>query len=187
MCPLYHCNTTATTTTTHWTSIISALMPVRRSPHDATPPILSVHCHPWPQPHILYIPIQPRSPCHPWPAPTSPVDDVRHLAKGWSQRLSRLMRFVLGTWSRFQSWRRLNRNRPSQCRVEVRWSGGGWASLTWRRVRWSEAEWRHRDLDRLPVLESALPSRADLTAALHQQWSSTCTCTQCALVQGFRH
>ena len=60
-----------TTTTTRLTSVISALMRVRRSPHDATPPLLSVHCHLWPQPHILHIPIQPCSPSHPWPAPTS--------------------------------------------------------------------------------------------------------------------
>ena len=46
-------------------------MRVRRSPHDATPPLLSVHCHPWPQPRILHIPIQPRSSSYPWPAPTS--------------------------------------------------------------------------------------------------------------------
>jgi len=26
-------------------------MRVRRSPHDATSSLLSVHCHPWPQPH----------------------------------------------------------------------------------------------------------------------------------------
>ena len=58
-------------TTTLLTSVISALMRVRRSPHDATPPLLSVHCHPWPQPHILHIAIQPCSPSHPWPAPTS--------------------------------------------------------------------------------------------------------------------
>ena len=62
---------TTTTTTTRLTSVISALMRVRRSPDDATPPLLSVHCHPWPQPHILHIPIQSRSPSHSWPAPTS--------------------------------------------------------------------------------------------------------------------
>ena len=37
-----------TSTTTRLTFVISALMRVRRSPHDATPPLLSVHCHPWP-------------------------------------------------------------------------------------------------------------------------------------------
>ena len=40
--------TTTTTTTTRLTSVIFALMRVRRSPHDATPPLLLVHCHPWP-------------------------------------------------------------------------------------------------------------------------------------------
>ena len=59
----------STTTTTRLTSVISTLMRVRRSPHDATPSLLSVHCHPWP--HILHILNQPRSPSHPWPAPTS--------------------------------------------------------------------------------------------------------------------
>ena len=39
---------TTTTFTARLTSVISALMRVRRSPHDATSPILSVHCHPWP-------------------------------------------------------------------------------------------------------------------------------------------
>ena len=65
--------TTTTTTTTRLTSVISALMRVRRSPLDATPPLLSVHCHPWPQPHILHIPIQPRSLSHSWSAPTSAI------------------------------------------------------------------------------------------------------------------
>ena len=44
-----------TTTTTRLTSIISVLMWVRRSLHGATPPLLSVHCHLWPQPNILHI------------------------------------------------------------------------------------------------------------------------------------
>ena len=30
------------------TSVVSTLMRVRRSPHDATSPLLSVHCHLWP-------------------------------------------------------------------------------------------------------------------------------------------
>ena len=59
------------TTTTRLTSVIFALMQVRRSPHDATLPLLSVHCHPWPKPHTLHIPIQTCSPSHPWPAPAS--------------------------------------------------------------------------------------------------------------------
>ena len=37
--------TTTTTTTTRVTSVISTLMRVRRSSHDATPPLFSVHCH----------------------------------------------------------------------------------------------------------------------------------------------
>ena len=53
---------------TRLTSVISAHMRVRRSPHDATHPLLSVDCHPWPRPHILHIPIQPHSPSHHWPA-----------------------------------------------------------------------------------------------------------------------
>ena len=38
---------TTTTTTTCSTSVSSALKRVKRSPHDVTPPLLSVHRHPW--------------------------------------------------------------------------------------------------------------------------------------------
>ena len=47
---------TTITTTARLTLVISALMRVRRSPHDATLPLLSVHCHllPYPAPRMTW-------------------------------------------------------------------------------------------------------------------------------------
>ena len=61
-------------------------MRVRHSPHDATSPLLSVHCDPRPQLHILHIPIQPRrfsaAPCRPQHVTrvTKPVDALQTAA-----------------------------------------------------------------------------------------------------------